>query len=63
MDADVVIERSGLGQQAVARHGRGVLARSEEVDFDQVDFAAEHLTLFAQVQVTAVFARRLVAVA
>jgi hypothetical protein len=47
MDADVVIERTDLGDESVLGNGRRVHPGAQEIDLDEVYLALKHLALLA----------------
>ena len=60
VDADMIVERPRLLDGAIVGHGRAESPAAKEIDFDKMHLAAEHFSLLADVQVTAVRARRFV---
>ena len=60
MDANVVIERSGLLDGQIPRNGRRVRPAAEQVDFDQVGLTGEDLSLLVQVLLAPRVAKSLV---
>jgi hypothetical protein len=60
IDADVMIERTGVFEGELARDGVRVVPAAEQIDFNEMDLAGQEFLLLCQIFIAAGVARRLV---
>ena len=61
VNRDVILELAGDFDETMPWHRRGVLSAAKQIDLYQMDLAVQDFALLAEVQIAAMFARRLVA--